>query len=116
MGEIFERADTYDAYDAPPHASEELGADFEVFEAVWAEAEALRASGVLVQVGRDIACPVVAIHGDYDSHPVAGIAEPLASVLTDFRLVLLEHCGHEPWIERQARDTFFRVLRDELSS
>jgi len=116
LGEIFERADTFSALDALPHASEELDADYEVFEQVWSEAQALRASGALLQRGRNIECPVVAIHGDYDSHPVAGIAEPLGSVLNQFRLVLLEHCGHEPWIERQARDTFYRILRDELSS
>jgi hypothetical protein len=42
------------------------------------------------------------------------VREPLAAVFKDFRFVLLKHCGHAPWIERRARDDFFRVLRNEL--
>jgi hypothetical protein len=41
---------------------------------------------------------------------------PLARVLRDFRFVLLPRCGHEPWRERHARDAFYAVLRQELSS
>jgi pimeloyl-ACP methyl ester carboxylesterase len=115
LGAIFAKADTYDAL---PHAFDDPGADadYEVFLRVWPEAQALRASGALARLGRRIRCSVVAIHGDYDPHPAAGIAEPLSAVLTDFRLVLLEQCGHEPWIERHARDTFYRILREELSA
>mgnify|MGYP002065730678 CR=1 FL=1 len=31
-----------------------------------------------------------------------------------FRFVLLDHCGHKPWIERQAAQAFYDVLRREL--
>ncbi|HEX2326884.1 MAG TPA: hypothetical protein VHQ00_15910 [Chloroflexota bacterium] len=40
--------------------------------------------------------------------------EPLERVLRDFRLVLLDRCGHEPWRERHARDRFHALLRHEL--
>jgi pimeloyl-ACP methyl ester carboxylesterase len=113
LGELFARAD---AYDPLPHAPADLAAQYEVFQHVWPEAQALRTGGTLVQVGRGIQCPVVAIHGDYDPHPVEGIQEPLAATLRGFRLILLSHCGHEPWIEREARDAFYRALYEELSS
>jgi pimeloyl-ACP methyl ester carboxylesterase len=57
---------------------------------------------------------VVAIHGDYDPHPTEGVREPLSKVLKDFRFIMLEHCGHLPWIEREAREGFFELLRGEL--
>jgi hypothetical protein len=44
------------------------------------------------------------------------VRDPLAEVLADFRFVLLAKCGHEPWQERQAREPFFALLRDELAS
>ena len=57
---------------------------------------------------------MLAIHGNYDPHAAEGVREPLARVLADFRFVLLERCGHLPWIERQAREEFYRLLSDAL--
>jgi len=57
---------------------------------------------------------VVAIHGDYDPRPAAGVSKPLSRVLKEFKFILLEKCGHEPWRERYARDTFFRILKKEV--
>lgn len=74
----------------------------------------MRKSGQLLEIACKIRCPVVAIHGDYDPHPAAGVREPLAKVVQDFRFVLLEKCGHKPWAEREARDEFYGVLEREL--
>jgi pimeloyl-ACP methyl ester carboxylesterase len=57
---------------------------------------------------------VIAIHGDYDPHPAEGVQKPLSSVLRDFRFVLLEKCGHTPWLERQARESFYHILKEEI--
>ena len=57
---------------------------------------------------------MVAVHGDHDPHPFAGVEVPLSRVLKDFRFILLEKCGHRPWIERGAQDRFYSVLRNEL--
>ena len=81
---------------------------------VWQEAEALRRSGELLEMGKQITCPVVAIHGDYDSHPAEGVERPLSRVLRDFRFVLLDKCGHSPWLEKQARDRVYDILRIEI--
>lgn len=86
----------------------------EIFRAVWGQAEELRHSGELMKMGTKIQCPVVAIHGDYDPHPAAGVKEPLERTVKDFKLIPLERCGHEPWKERHARDQFYEVLRAEL--
>lgn len=103
-----------DSVDLLPHTDETRGVDHALHEHVWAEAAALRHSGDLLALGRAITCPVVAIHGADDPHPAAGVREPLARTLTDFRVVVLARCGHYPWWERHAREPFFAALRDAL--
>jgi pimeloyl-ACP methyl ester carboxylesterase len=86
----------------------------DVFQGVWKDAARLRASGELLALATRIECPVVAIHGDCDPHPYEGVQQPLSSRLEDFRFIMLENCGHKPWIEREAREGFYEVLEDEL--
>ncbi len=111
LGELFSRADTYDPV---THESEAFDFRVDIFQSIWKEAEKLRRSGGLLKLGKNIKCPVVAIHGDYDPHPAEGVQKPLCSVLKDFRFILLKNCGHKPWIERKAKEEFFSILRDEL--
>ena len=118
LGILFARADAYDPL--PPEAAEMADApapsddaQAAIFAAVWPEAAALRASGELLRRARNLPCPVLAIHGEHDPHPVAGVYEPLAD-LPHFRCVPLPCCGHTPWLERQAREPFFRVLAAAL--
>ncbi|KKH95085.1 alpha/beta hydrolase [Methanosarcina sp. 1.H.T.1A.1] len=103
-----------DAYDPLPHEKELLECSYEAFKGVWGEASELRISGKLLQMGNKIKCSVVAIHGDYDPHPFEGVKEPLSRVLKDFRFILLEKCGHKPWVERQAKARFYDLLKDEI--
>jgi len=111
LGEIISKADSYDPL---PHKSEIIECQYDIFENVWEEAKSLRRSGKLPEFGRKIKCPVVAIHGDYDPHPVEGIKTPLSDVLNDLKFILIENCGHHPWIERKAKDKFFNILKKEL--
>ncbi len=67
-----------------------------------------------MRLGSRIRCPVVAVHGDYDPNPPEGVREPLSWVVEDFRFVLLKNCGHLPWIESEAKEPFFKLLREEL--
>jgi pimeloyl-ACP methyl ester carboxylesterase len=83
-------------------------------ESVWAEAEKMRSSGELLLHASRISCPVLAIHGDYDPHPFKGIKLPLGKRLRDFRFLLLEECGHEPWNEISVKNRFYDILEMEL--
>ncbi len=112
-GELISKAD---AYDPIQHKDEVLAVQYHVFQSVWNDAEELRSSGKLLQLAEQIKCPVTAIHGDYDPHPAEGVKKPLTNMLNDFRFILLENCGHTPWIERQARDEFFGILKEELKT
>ena len=108
LGELFSKADSYDPV---PYRNEVIECQRDIYEGVWPEAEALRNSEELLGLSKRIQCPVVAIHGDYDPHPAAGVKEPLTGVLKDFRFILLENCGHTPWLERQAKTMFFSILK-----
>ena len=111
IGEIIDKADSYDS------TGESLGVietQHDVFAKVWGDAKALRTSGEMVEMGNLIECPVVAIHGDHDPHPVEGVEAPLRKTVKDFRIIVLEKCGHIPWIEKHAKDEFYRILREEI--
>jgi pimeloyl-ACP methyl ester carboxylesterase len=116
MARLGALADITDAFDPLPEANPLMEYRGDIFQQVWTEAAELRRSGKLLRLTKRIQCPVVAIHGDYDPHPAAAVAKNLAGVVKDFRFILLDNCGHKPWIERQARDAFLRVLKDELQT
>jgi pimeloyl-ACP methyl ester carboxylesterase len=111
LGQLISKADSYDPL---PHDSEILECQYDINQSVWGQARELRRSGKLLELGRKIHCPVIAIHGDYDPHPPEGVQDPLSSVLKDFRFILLEKCGHCPWIERGAMDIFYDILKKEI--
>jgi pimeloyl-ACP methyl ester carboxylesterase len=111
LGQLMSEADSYDVL---PSVSRGVKLRPDLFQSVWNEAAEMRKNGELLEQGRKIRCPVIAIHGDYDPHPASGVNRPLAGVLKNFRFVLLKHCGHVPWMEKQARVEFFGLIREEL--
>ena len=111
FGALISQADTYEFI---PAESEKLEYRCDIFQKIWPEADALRKSGKLLNLGNNIQCPVVAIHGDFDPHPAKGVQKPLSRILKDFRFILLEKCGHKPWIEKYANERFFQLLHDEI--
>ena len=114
LGALFTKIDTCDPLPQGKGKIEKVSCSADIFKSVWKDAEQLRASGKLLELGRNIRCPVVAIHGDYDPHPAEGVEKPLLRVLNKFRFILLTNCGHKPWIEKQAKDRFFKILKEEL--
>lgn len=112
-GHLFDKTENYDA---EPEPKDRFDTDPAIFGDVWTEAAALRTSGELLRQAARVTCPVLAIHGDYDPSPAAGVREPLARVLkAPFEFVLLKNCGHTPWLERQARAALYELLSRERS-
>ncbi len=85
------------------------------FNSLMAEIIPMRDSGELLNCSEKIRCPVVAVHGKNDPHIVDGVKIPLESRLSDFKMYILEKCGHEPWKEYYAKDKFFEILKKELA-
>lgn len=111
FGRLFSRADAYDPIEHEPDVSEY---QVDVFQNVWQDAAEMRKTGKLLELAGHIECPVIAIHGDHDPHPAEGVQKPLSAALESLRFILLQNCGHTPWFERQARDEFYAILREEL--
>ncbi|MFH1213647.1 MAG: alpha/beta hydrolase [Candidatus Neomarinimicrobiota bacterium] len=109
---LLTKADTFDPLESEPDAIEFQA---EIYRKVWTEAAQLRQTGQLLAEVRRITCPVTAIHGDYDPHPADAIRLTFPHLLNDFHFVLLERCGHRPWLEKQACDRFFDILITEIT-
>jgi len=114
LGVLASKTDVFDPIKDEREESDLVGSRGDIFQGVWREAAELRRSGRLLELGKLIKCPVVAIHGDYDPHPAEGVQKPLSAILANFRFFLLQNCGHRPWIERLAKDRFFGILEEEL--
>jgi pimeloyl-ACP methyl ester carboxylesterase len=115
LGRLAAKADAY----APIGDADKPGdvrVSGEIYRAVWKEASEMRRSGALLREARLVRCPVVAIHGDSDSSPAAAVGEALSTGQSggQSRLVVLSQCGHTPWLERYAKEEFYRVLLAEI--
>jgi pimeloyl-ACP methyl ester carboxylesterase len=111
LGELASKTDSYDPLRGEPEA---ITFQAEIHQRVWQDAVEMRRSGRLLGLAKQVRCPVVAIHGDYDPHPAEGVQEPLNRILKSFRFILLPSCGHTPWLEKQAREAFYKIVNDEL--
>ena len=116
LAELADRSDTYDALPAespsPVAGVSECAA--EIYAGVWPAAARLRTEGKWLALLKEIACPVVAIHGANEPTPIESVATPLSRTVSDFRMVVIDRCGHTPWHERWAAEPFYAVLEQEL--
>lgn len=111
FGKLIAKADTYNpiaSYEKP------IKCQYEIFQKVWQEASTLRKQGKLLDLTNKIKCPILAIHGDYDPHPAQGVKQPLGARLKNFKFILLEKCGHKPWVEKEAQKKFFQIIKQEI--
>jgi pimeloyl-ACP methyl ester carboxylesterase len=118
LDELTHKTDSYDPIELPKDTLEldDIADPVGMYQGVWPKAAELRATGELLRLVATITCPVVALHGDCDPHPAAGIQQPLAARMKDFRMIILEKCGHTPWGERYAGERFYQILEHELSA
>ena len=112
MGKLIKKADSYELLH---NTQDHVECQYKIYSSIWPEAEILRRTGRLLKLGEHIQCPVLAIHGEYDPHPAEGVKVPLTEILLDFKFILLKNCGHYPWLEKQAKDEFYNVLKSELA-
>jgi len=116
LGELASRADSFDPLPESEDPRDAPELSDEIYRGVWPAAAEMRASGALLREVARVRCPVFAIHGANDPHPAEGVEVPLRSRLADFRLIVLERCGHAPWRERHAAEDFFAHLEEELET
>lgn len=111
---IFLKSDFYETGIDGENYGNNIKINSSIFNGVWSSAAELRSSGMLLKRASVIQCPVLAIHGDHDPHPAEGVELPLMRVIKNFRFILLEKCGHYPWLEKHASEKFYEILRREI--
>lgn len=112
LGQLTEKSDSFATLAASRlHVRPVAG---RIYQQVWREAAARRASGELLDAFRQLTCPVTVFHGENDPSPAAGVLEPLREIGLEFIPYLLPQCGHSPWKETYARNDFFRKLKWEV--
>ena len=106
------RAQSFDRIDEPEYELSEV--DHRAHAETWTDAMERQSNGTEPAAFATITCPVTMIHGADDPHPGPHTAEVLRRFMPQLRYVELPRCGHEPWCERYARDTFRDVLREAV--
>ncbi len=105
LGAICERADTYCRWDG---ATDNARCEFDglMFNRVWPEAARLRSAGEIARIFAGLTVPTVVIQGRLDPHSTAGV-RCVREAAGPREFVELARCGHTPWREAYARETFF---------
>ena len=114
LGELVSKSDNYCAFEISTDKKDCLPVEGDKYSAIWKEAAVLRETGELLGLADKINCPVVAIHGEYDPHPIDGVKLPLQNKVNDFKIYTLSKCSHSPWKEKYAYQKFYEILRKEL--
>jgi pimeloyl-ACP methyl ester carboxylesterase len=104
------------SYDLISNDLENGRVDAQAFKETWQDMLRLQHAGVYPAAFKSIKAPVLMIHGAYDPHPGQMIRDSLAPHLPQLEYIELKDCGHYPWLERKAREEFFRWTEDWLSS
>jgi pimeloyl-ACP methyl ester carboxylesterase len=77
----------------------------------WEDVLRLQREGTEPERFRSIRVPVIMLHGDTDPHPGPSTRDTLRAFVPQLEYVEFERCGHQPWVERRAREAFLGTLR-----
>ena len=105
---IFEKSDNYCLEGKEKHKADKT--DSEMHNKVWSEAAKLRTGGKLLTSFKNIKSKIYVIQGQVDPHPVKGVTIPLQENGISCETYVLEKCGHSPFMEKYAKDEFYKIL------
>jgi len=114
MGDLFLPVDSVDAVAEPPEPGE-VAFDERAYRETWSDMMRLQAEGVYPAVFTAVTGPVLMVHGAGDPHPGRMIEKGLRAFIPHLEYRELDRCGHYPWLERGAREAFFRLVRERLA-
>lgn len=84
--------------------------DAAAHEQTWADMQRLQRDGTYPAAFAAIRAPVLMLHGEQDPHPGRLIRDDLQAHMPQLEYQELAKCGHSPWLERQAKGSFFGAL------
>ncbi len=108
--------DMTDNYDPMSSASQIMTAPFDMQAQTetWEDMLRCQECGLYPEAFAVIRSPVIMLHGSYDPHPGGMIRDKLRQYLPQLEYREFDKCGHEPAIEKFARDEFFNAVREWL--
>lgn len=105
-----------DAYELLPIAPVTPEAfDMQGHTETWQDMMRCQEAGIYPKSFSDITVPVLMLHGADDPHPGAMIRDSLKRYISQLEYHEFSRCGHDPEIERYAKDEFFAVLSNWLT-
>ncbi len=110
FGKLMENVDAYSKV-ACKYPENPLPVQKDNSKKIWKEGEQYRKSGKILEIVSQIKCPMTFIHGAFDPHPYQGVQDVLNEKGVDFEFLLMQKCGHTPWIEEHVADNFFKMLK-----
>lgn len=113
QGRIMTRAYGYDIEDV---SNGPVTIDAVAHEQTWADMKRLQSDGTYPAAFAGIGVPVLMLHGEADPHPGRATMEDLRKYIPHLRYHELLKCGHSPWLERQASESFLKELNSWVSA
>jgi pimeloyl-ACP methyl ester carboxylesterase len=106
-----------DAYEPLPiedvlPASESF--DMQGYTETWQDMVRCQEAGMYPQSFTSVKVPAIMLHGADDPHPGTMIRDSLKRYIPHLQYHEFPRCGHDPEIEKYAKDDFFAVLRSWL--
>lgn len=105
---VFDQSDNYCLENRELHKADET--DNEMHNRVWSEAAKLRTNGDLISAFKNIKSKLYLIQGEKDPHPAKGVIIPLQENGVECEAYILEKCGHSPFMEKYAKEEFYKIL------
>lgn len=99
-----------------PQNPENPSFDMQGHKETWQDMLRCQDAGLYPEKFSAIISPVLMLHGTYDPHPGEMIRDSLLPYLPQLEYRQFEQCGHDPTIERHARQAFFAVMRQWLAA
>lgn len=112
ISKVFEKSDNYCIENQDLHRADRT--DSQMHNMVWEEAAKLRTDGTLLTSFKKIQSKLFLIQGEIDPHPVKGVIVPLQENGIKCEAYVLEKCGHSPFMEKYAKEKFYKILLEIL--
>lgn len=110
---VLEKSDNFCLENTDLHRADRT--DSRMHNLVWKEAATLRSQGQLLNSFRQIKCKIALIQGETDPHPARGVILPLSENGIECETHILEKCGHSPFMEKYAKDNFYKLLLEMIA-
>jgi pimeloyl-ACP methyl ester carboxylesterase len=102
------------SFDPLPATADPVEVDGRGHRETWADVLRLQAEGVEPAAFTAVTCPALMLHGDDDPHPGPATFALLRRFVPQLQYRGFPRCGHRPWVERYARESFLAALREWL--